>query len=189
MNRIWTVILMAAVFFSFVMGRSPQAANALLGSGDEAVSLLMMMLSAMTLWSGLMEIMAASGDVKRIGKLFRKVGKPLFPDLTDDGCWEAISLNLSANLMGLGNAATPAGIESAKRLCGQGRCGMQALAMLLVLDNAGLQLLPTTVMTLRRAAGAYDPADVWGMTIVVSVISTVVGVLLMRLCQRGGAKG
>ncbi len=183
------MIFLTSTLCALVAGRAPQAANALLGSGDEAVALLMTMLAAMTLWSGLMEIMAASGDVKRIGKLFRKIGRPLFPGLNDDGCWEAISLNLSANLMGLGNAATPAGIESAKRLSAQGNCGMQALAMLLVLDNAGMQLLPTTVMTLRRAAGAYDPADVWGMTIIVSVISTVVGVLLMRLCQRGGGKG
>ena len=126
-----------------------------------------------------MEMLCVSGDMARLGKVFRRILKPLFSDLEDDKAWDAISMNLSANLLGLGNAATPAGIEAARRLSALGKRGLSALAMLLVLDNASMQLMPTTVITLRQAADARNPADIWGMTLVVSGISMAVAVLAM----------
>ena len=98
-------------------------------------ALMLTLLGTMTLWSGLMEILAASGDAHRLGKAFRRVLKPLFPGLRDEDAWNAITMNLSANLLGLGNAATPAGIEAAKRLAVLGKTGLNALGMLLVLDK------------------------------------------------------
>ena len=79
--------------------------------------------------------------------------------------------------------ARVSGIEAAKRLAALGENGLRALATLLVLDNASLQLIPTTVITLRQSAGAADPADVWGMTLVVSGASTVIAVLLMGVVR------
>ena len=181
MSRIWTIVMLAAAALCVLTGREGETAAALLDSGTQAVTLMMTLLGAMTLWSGLMEILTRTGDVARLGRLFRRTMQPLFPGLTDDGAWEALSVNLAANLLGLGNAATPAGVEAAKRLSALGPVGLRALAMLLVLDNAGLQLLPTTVITLRQSAGARNPADIWGMTMLVSVIATVVGAGLMAL--------
>ncbi len=187
MGRIWMILMLASSALAILTGRSGAVSGALLDSGAEAVKLLMTLLGTMTLWSGLMEILSASGDVARLGRLFRRVLAPLFPGLTDDAAWDGISMNLSANLLGLGNAATPAGIEASRRLAALGKPGMRALAMLLALDNASLQLIPTTVITLRQAAGAYDPADVWGMTLVVSGASTVIAAALMKLAQGGKA--
>ncbi len=184
MNALWCALMLASLVLSLCTGTAAETAPALLQSGEKAVQLLLTMLATMTLWSGLMEILSETGDVKRLGRVFRRVGKPLFPGLHDEGCWDAISMNLSANLLGLGNAATPAGIDAAKRLSNQGTCGLQALAMLLCLDNAALTLLPTTVITLRQAAGARNPADVWGMTVLVSAVSSVATILMMRLTNR-----
>lgn len=184
MGRIWTILMLSSAVIALLTGRAGEAATRLLDSGNQAVALLMTLLAAMTLWSGLMEILAASGDVARLGRIFRRVLKPLFPGVTDDAAWDAISLNLSANLMGLGNAATPAGIEAAKRLSALGETGLRALAMLLALDNASLQLMPTTVITLRQAAGAANPADIWGPTLLVSGASTIIAAALMTLAQR-----
>ena len=184
MGKIWTVLLLLSAAAALVSGRAGEAAAALLDSGEQAVTLLMTLLAAMTLWSGLMEILAASGDVARLGRVFRRVLKPLFPGLVDDAAWDAMSLNLSANLLGLGNAATPAGIEAAKRLSALGEPGLRALAMLLTLDNASLQLMPTTVITLRQTAGAANPADIWGPTLLVSGASTIIAAALMKLAQR-----
>lgn len=184
MGRIWTVLMLAASAIALLTGRAGETAAKLLDSGNQAVSLLLTLLGAMTLWSGLMEILAASGDVARLGRVFRRMLRPLFPGVTDDAAWDAISLNLSANLMGLGNAATPAGIEAAKRLVVLGEPGLRALAMLLALDNASLQLMPTTVITLRQTAGAANPADVWAPTLLVSGASTIIAAALMKLVQR-----
>ena len=186
MGRIWTVLVLVSSILSLADGRAGAASEAMLASGSRAVALLTTLLATMTLWSGLMEILCASGDVARLGRLFRRVLKPLFPGLEDDAAWDAVSMNLSANLLGLGNAATPAGIEAAKRLSALGKKGLSALAMLLVLDNASLQLIPTTVITLRQSAGAKDPADIWGMTLLVSGVTMAAAVVMMCMVQRGG---
>ena len=186
MAKIWTILMLASAGLALATGKAGEATEALLSSGTQAVSLLMTLLATMTLWSGLMEILSETGDVGRLGRVFRRVLKPLFPGLTDDAAWTAMSMTLSAHLLGRGNAATPAGIEAARRLTHLGETGMRALSMLLVLDNASLQLIPTTVITLRQAAGAYDPADIWGMTLVVSGASSVIAVLLMKIVFLGG---
>lgn len=186
MGAVWTGLLMLSAAAALVMGRTGETAAALLESGGEAVALLMTLLATMTLWSGLMEILVASGDADRLGRVFRRILKPLFPDLQDEAAWNTVTMNLSANLLGLGNAATPAGVEAAKRLSALGAPGLQALGMLLVLDNASLQLIPTTVITLRQAAGAADPADIWGMTLLVSGAASVMAIVLMRMLTAGG---
>lgn len=185
MGVAWCVLMLGAAGFSLLTGHAGETAEALLASGEQAVRLFMTLLAGMTLWSGLMEILCASGDVARLSKGFRWLLRPLFPGVADAAAWDAISLNLSANLLGLGNAATPAGIEAAKRLSALGQPGLDALAMLLALDNAGMQLIPTTVITLRQSAGAAAPADIWGMTLLVSGGATVVAILLMLLAREG----
>lgn len=184
MGRIWTILMLSSAAIALLTGRTDEAAASLLDSGHQAVTLLMTLLGTMTLWSGLMEILADSGDVARLGRIFRRGLRRLFPGLRDDAAWDAVSMNLSANLLGLGNAATPAGIEAAKRLSTLGEPGMRALAMLLALDNASLQLIPTTVITLRQAAGAVNAADIWGPTLLVSGASSVIAAALMMLVQR-----
>lgn len=187
LGKIWLALMLAAAVLSVLTGNAGEASEALLASGAQAVALLTTLLATMTLWSGLMEILCETGDVGRLGSLFRRILKPLFPGLADDAAWNAMSMNLSANLLGLGNAATPAGIEAAKRLSALGETGMRSLAMLLVMDNASMQLIPTTVITLRQAAGAYDPADIWGTTLLVSGASMVIAVALMKIIHAGGS--
>lgn len=183
MGMTWMAVLLASCVCALVTGKAGETAAALLETGN-AVTLMLTLLGSMTLWSGLMEILSASGDVARIGRLLHRLASPLFPALTDEGCWSAMGMNLSANLLGLGNAATPSGIEAAKCLSRQGEIGMRALAMLLVLNNTGMQLLPTTVITLRQAAGSSDPAGIVLPTMMISALSTAVGVFLMMLFQR-----
>lgn len=188
MGQAWVGLVLGGAAYALGAGKAGRAAEALLSSGEEAVRLWLTLLAGMTLWSGLMEILSASGDVARLGRVFRRVLRPLFPGVEDGAAWDAISMNLSANLLGLGNAATPAGIEAAKRLSALGQPGMEALAMLLALDNAGLQLIPTTVITLRQSAGAAAPADIWGMTLLVSGAATAAVILFMMLANGGGTR-
>ena len=95
---------------------------------------------------------------------------------------------MAANMLGLGNAATPAGIRAAQLLEGQGRAGINALAMLMVLNSSSLQLIPTTVITLRAAAGAAQPADIWPATLVSSGVATAAAAGLMRLACAWGKR-
>lgn len=183
-NRIWMALVLMSACFALAAGRGGDAAQALLMSGSEAVSLMLTLLGTMTLWSGLMEILHEAGDVARLSRVLRRIGGGLFHGLQDEESWEAMSLNVTANLLGLGNAATPAGVRAAQLLAAQGECGLRALAMLLVLNNTGLTLLPTTVITLRQAAGSQDAAGVWLPSLAVSFIATGVGAAVMMLLNR-----
>lgn len=188
MSKIFELLCTVCCVCALLTNSAAETTKGILSSGRNGIELLFSLLGTMTLWSGLLEILSETGDVQRLGRLLRRVLAPLFPGLKDEKCWSAMGLNLSANLLGLGNAATPAGVHTAELLCQQGETGLRALAMLLVLNNAGLQLLPTTVMGMRSAAGAANPADIWLPTLAASGGATVCGCLLMSLIARGGGK-
>lgn len=188
-GKLWRGLICASCVCALLTGRGAEGAQALMDSGGQAVALMVEMLGTMTLWSGLMEQLDASGDLKRLGGLIRRGARRLFPGVKDEAAWSAAGMNIAANLLGLGNAATPAGIRAAELLSRQGEDGMRALALLLTLNNSGLQLIPTTVITLRSAAGSADPAGIWLPTLLSSGAATVTAVGLMVILNRkGGAK-
>ena len=187
MGQIWVIFVLSSCVLC-VTGAGEGGAEALLGSGSRAVMLLVELVGSMTLWSGLMEVLSSSGDVKRLGRILARAARPLFPGVRDEEAWAAVGMNVAANLLGLGNAATPAGIRAAQLLSRQGEEGVRALALLLALNNSSLQLIPATVMTLRSAAGAADPADIWLPTMLSSLAATGVAAGLMLLLNIRGGK-
>lgn len=188
MSNIFCLMMIASVVYALMCGNVSPTAGALLAAGSEAVNLAITLTGAMALWCGLMEVLRRAGDVQRLGSLLRRVLKPLFPGMEDEAAWGYMASNLAANMMGLGNAATPAGIAAAKRLNMLGETGLRALAMLLVLNNSSLQWLPTTVITLRAEAGSTAPAGIWLPAMMVSGVSTAVAAGLMMLLQRRDIK-
>lgn len=184
MGLFWAGLVLASCALAWVGGLGGEASRAILESGGQGVRLLLDLIGPMVMWSGMMEVLVRRGDVARLGRGLRAVMQPLFPGLRDEESWAAMGMNVAANLLGLGNAATPAGIEAARRLSAQGEAGLRALAMLLALNNSSLQLIPSTVMALRGAAGAADPADIWGPTLLSSGAATAVAALLMLLLNR-----
>lgn len=177
--------MISCIVTALLTGHSTEAASAVLSGGDEALKLLLTLMASMTMWSGLMEILNVTGDVARLGRMLKRIGRPIYPGLRDDSAWSAMGMNISANMLGLGNAATPAGIEAAKLLAGHAETGLKALAMLLVIDNASLQLMPANVISMRLAAGSTEPAAVWLPTVMVSGASMITGVILLAMLQRG----
>lgn len=184
MNTLWPWMTILAALGALLTGNAGEASSALLGAGAEAVELTVTLLGTMTLWSGLMEILTETGDLQRMSRALRRLLTPLFPGVQAEACWEPMSLNLAANVLGLGNAATPAGIRAAKALAAQGEAGRKALAMLLTLNNSSLQALPTTVIALRAAAGAANPADIWPVCLASSGAATLTAALLMSWVNR-----
>lgn len=184
LNHVWSGMLIASIAVGLGTGNVTEMADMLMTSGEEAIGLMLTLMAAMTLWSGLMEILSEAGDIRRIGRLLRKLTTPVFGGLRDEACWDAMSMNLAANLLGVGNAATPAGIRAAQLLSGQGEAGLRALAALLALNNAGLQLAPTTVITLRQAAGSSDPAGIWGVSLAAALAAATVSLAVLSLLNR-----
>ena len=168
-------------------GRMDDMAAAVAAAGERALSLGAVLCGSMTIWCGLAQVLRETGDDARLARLLRRLLAPLFPGISDDQAWRAMCMNISANMLGLGNAATPYGISAARLLASPalGQAGLNALAMLLVLNNSGLQWIPTSVITLRAAAGSLSPTAVWLPTLISSGAATLAAVVMMLLIRKG----
>ena len=182
MAVIWT----GMVGVSILTGRGEAVAAAALEGAGAGVELCLSMAGALCLWMGVMEVMRRSGLARGLSRLLRPVLGRLYPDFAGDGpVMDAVSANVSANLLGLGNAATPLGLEAA-RLMARRSPGVasDSLCMLVVCNTASIQLIPATVASLRTAAGCTTPFDILPAVWLASLLSVAAGILAARLLAR-----
>ena len=186
MTIIWTGMIAVSVLCGLATGRGPEVATAAVEGATAAVELCLSIAGMMCLWTGIMEVMRRSGLADRLSRLLGPVLRRLFPQVAKDKeIMDSISANVSANLLGLGNAATPLGLEAARRMARKSP-GMasDALCMLVVCNTASIQLIPTTVATVRAAAGSETPFDILPAVWLASTLSVGVGVLACKLLSR-----
>lgn len=174
-----------SLLFGCLTGKAAALLPALLGGAASAVSLSLRLLSGYLLFCGLIEIMKGLGWPERLSCAMRPLLKRLMPGVRGEAAWQAVTLNLTANLLGLGNAATPTGIEAVRLMdeeSDRSPAARRAIQMLLILNATGLQLIPTTVLTLRVAAGSAAPNAVLLPTLACTGLSAAAGVLLGLIC-------
>lgn len=159
---------------------------AILEGAEAAVRLCISMAGMLCLWMGVMEIMKQAGMTENIAKILKPILKRLFPEFKEDpDVMGSLAANMSANLLGLGNAATPLGLEAAKRM-GRKTPGVagDSLCMLVVCNTASIQLIPTTIAGVRMAEGSAAPFDILPAVWLASGISVCVGICAAKLCAR-----
>ena len=179
LSVIWTVFLCMALLCGAVTGRLAEVTAAVPTGAAEAITL-------MCFWSGVMELLQASGLAERLSRLMAPVLRPLFGSASQDKqAMEAVSANVTANLLGLSNAATPLGLRASERLYVlAGRSGApDTVLTLIVLNATSIQLIPSTVAAVRAACGAHAPFDimlpVWGAS-AASVAAVLLSSKLLR---------
>ena len=180
MSRVWAGMVCASLVFALGNGTAAATGAAAMEGAAAAVSLVLSMAGPILLWSALMEVLDCSGLSAALGRALRPLLWRLFPSSREDETLAAdLSCNLSANLLGLGNAATPAGVRAAVRL--RERAGTREasdeLCRLVVMNTASVQLLPATVAALRSALGAGSPFDILPAVWITSALSVTVGLL------------
>ena len=186
MSILWTGMTAASILFGIAEGRGEAVAAAAVTGAKDAVELCLSMAGMLCLWTGVMEVMRQSGLAGGLSRLLRPVLGRLFPGAARDGAvMDSLSANVSANLLGLGNAATPLGIEAAK---GMSRSSPGAasdeLCLLVGCNTASIQLLPTTVAAVRAAAGCESPFDILPAVWLASALSVGAGILACKLLSR-----
>ena len=188
MAWIWTGMVAVSVVYGLVNGTIGAVGAAALEGAQAAVDLCVSMAGVLCLWSGVMAVMEACGLTAGLSRLFRPVLRRLLPDACRDReTLAAVSANVSANLLGLGNAATPLGIQAARRMAaGCGGVASDELCRLVVLNTASIQLLPTTVAGVRAALGSASPFDILPAVWLASALSVVVGVLTAKFLAAVG---
>lgn len=186
MSIIWTGMVLVSILCGLATGRGPAVATAALDGAAAAVELCLSLAGVLCLWMGVMEIMRRSGLSQKLSRLLMPVLRRLYPAFARDReVMDTIAANVSANLLGLGNAATPLGLEAARRMsrCSPG-VASDALCMLVVCNTASIQLIPTTVATVRAGAGSAAPFDILPAVWLASGLSVGVGVLACKICAR-----
>jgi spore maturation protein SpmA/spore maturation protein SpmB len=199
MNIIFVIIVLSAFFFAgwqqifFIPvqgGPSPMEvlSKAMIESAGGAVELAIGLVGVMALFLGLMKVAEAGGLLTILARLIRPLMVKLFPDVpADHPAMGAMILNLAANMLGLGNAATPFGIRAMQeldKLNPQHGTATNSMALFLAINTSSVTLLPTGVIALRAAAGASDPAAILPTTLLATIGSTTVAVVAAKLYQR-----
>ena len=187
MSYVWVILLFVSVVFGALTGSAGAVGAAAVQGAESAVELSLSLAGPMIFYSALLEVMERSGLTEKLSRALHPVLGRLFPSSRRDAELAGeLSCNVSANLLGLGNAATPAGIRAAQRLHAlSGReAASDELCRLVVLNTASIQLLPTTAAALRSACGAESPFDILPAVWISSAAGVAAGLLAERLFGR-----
>lgn len=186
MTVIWTGMTAISLVCALALGNESLLASAALEGAANAIQLGLNMAGVLCLWMGVMEVMQRAGLAEKLARVLRPVLRRLFPDFgSDQGVMDTIAANVSANLLGLGNAATPLGLEAARRMSRRtpGVAG-DSLCMLVVCNTASIQLIPTTVAAVRMAAGCETPFDILPAVWITSILSVLAGITAAKICSK-----
>ena len=186
MTILWTGMAACALMCGLLTGRGEAVAAAAMEGAAGAVELALSMAGVLCLWSGVMEVMRQAGLADGLSRLLGPVLRRLFPQSADDReTMDAVAANVSANLLGLGNAATPLGLEAARRMARRSSgVASDSLCMLVVCNTASIQLIPATVASVHAAAGSAEPFDILPAVWLASGLSVGVGVLACKVLAR-----
>ena len=187
LNKVWAAMIAVSVLCACATGRMQQLSEAVLAGAGNAVQLILGMMGMMCAWTGLMKIADAGGLTAILSHVLGPVLRRLFPAYPPESpAAKAICMNITANLLGLGNAATPMGLAAMKEMAAQNhgsKVANNSMVMFVVLNTASLQLIPTFMGTLRAQYGSSTPFDILPAVWVVSAIALAAGLLAAKLME------
>lgn len=182
MNLFWLLMMLSSILVLLITNPSAVLSEMLRASAD-ALELCIELCAVYAVWLGIMELVDASGLSEKLAKFLRPLIKKIFK-VDDAETQKIIALNVSANMLGLGNASTPMGIKAMQKLDdGSGKANF-AMIMLVVLNATSIQLLPTTVIGLRASAGSENPSDIIIPTLIATFCTTVLGIFLVHFIDK-----
>lgn len=186
MSFVWAVLLGGSILCALVTGRGQMLSAGVMQGAQSGVTLAISIAGSLCLWAGVGRLMEKIGFTAALARLLRPVTGRLFPSTKEDPkLAQALSANICANVLGLGNAATPPGIEAAQRMAkGCGGKASDELCRLIVLNTASIQLIPANVAAVRSALGCERPFDILPAVWLASLCSAGMGLLMAWLLGR-----
>jgi spore maturation protein A len=192
LNYLWGGMILVGVIYGAFTGKMPEITDAAINSSKDAVTLCITMMGVMSLWVGIMEIAMDVGIIERVSKKIQPFIRFMFPGIPKGHkASEYITTNMIANFLGLGWAATPAGLKAMEEL-GELNCednkrkGIASTQMctFLIINISSLQLIPVNIIAYRSQYGSVNPAAIVGPGIVATLISTIVGIVFAKVMEK-----
>ena len=185
LGSLFSVLFLLSLFWSILCGREAETGAALLSGAADALPFCLSIAGGLCFWSALLELAERCGLAGQLSEKLRPMLKKLFPRSTREReILDALSENLSANMLGLGNAATPAGIRAARGMVRLGDEARDELGTLVVMNTASLQLIPSTIAAVRASAGAAAPFDILPAVWISSLLSVFAGLGAAAVLKR-----
>lgn len=185
MNVLWGYLMLVSLIIGVIKGKTADMTTTILESAETSIESCLKIFGTIAIWSGIMKIAEKSGVIEKLQTMSYPLVKILFPELKKDSkAVNNIALNMTANIIGLGNIATPVGIKAMKELQKENKEKSRlskSMVMFIVLNMASIQLIPTTVIGLRISYGSKNPAGIVMPVLLASLISAAVGVLIVKL--------
>lgn len=188
LNIIWPIFIIISFVYGIFSGNVENINNAIFESASDAVELTITFFGTVCLWNGIMQIAIKTTFVQKLTKLLSPMIKFLFPDIKkEEKAYEEISMNMIANFLGLGNAATPLGLKAMKSMQKnnvQKDTLSNSMAMFIIVNTASMQLIPTTVIAIRSSLDSSNPTriiiPVWIATICAAIAGVIAAKILMK---------
>lgn len=187
-NYIWFILIFFGILVAVFTGNGAEISTTIVGSADSTVKFIIGLVGIMCFWCGVMKIAEKSGLTQKLARLMKPLLKFLFKDAgKDEKALGAIVMNLTANMMGLSNAATPFGIKAMEEMDrlnpNKGRASND-MALFLVMNAACIQLVPSTIISIRAAAGSSNPGAIILPAILSTASAAIVGIICCKILQR-----
>ena len=173
LNIVWPIFIIISFSFAIFSGNLEKLNSSIFESTSDAINLSISLLGTICLWSGIMKIASNTSVIEKLTKILKPVIKLLFPQLKNNNeIQKEVSMNIIANILGLGNAATPLGLKAMKSMQKENNL-TDSMMMFLILNTASIQIIPTTVIAIRNSMGSSNPTaivfPVWIATIVAAI--------------------
>ncbi len=192
LNIIWVVLLVGGIIIGAFTGNMQAVTDAVMSYADTGVELALGLIGMMSLWLGIMKIAEKSGLIVIIGKALRPIMKFLFPEVPEDHpAMGSMVMNISANILGLGNAATPLGIKAMKELQELNEdkeTASNSMCMFLAINTSSVTLIASSVIAYRLAAGSNNPTEIIGPTIIATLASTIAAIIAVKVFEKVAKK-
>ncbi len=188
LNIIWPIFLIISFIYAILFGNIAEVNTSIFDSTESAINLAIQLLGTICLWNGIMKIAMETKIVKALKKILNPILKKIFPDINEDEeVHTEISMNVIANILGLGNAATPLGLKAMKSLQKRNKDKKvlsNSMVMFIVLNTASIQIIPTTVIAIRSSLNSDNPTamivQVWVATICAALAAILSTKILMK---------
>ena len=192
LNIIWVVLLVSGIIIGAFTGNIQAVTDAIMSYADTGVELALGLIGMMSLWLGIMKIAEKSGLIVLIGKALRPIMKFLFPEVPEDHpAMGSMVMNISANILGLGNAATPLGIKAMKELQELNEdkeTASNSMCMFLAINTSSVTLIASSVIAYRLSAGSNNPTEIIGPTIIATLASTIAAIIAVKIFEKVAKK-
>lgn len=186
LNIIFSVMIILSIVFSFIGGGYEKVIEGALSSAGDTIELMFTILSSMCLFNGIIRVAEKSGLTDKISAFLKKPLKLIFRDVNDDRIFGVMSMNVCANLLGMGNAATPLGIKAMEMLHKMSRKAYASNSMCLfaIINTASIQLIPTTILAVRMKYDSQAPFIIVVPIWICSMCGLLAGIISAKICER-----